>query len=65
MKSLSVVGTENDQLVLVSEDGERFSVPLSYALTEAVRKPAGSQPTVRRGSPRDQLLGIGTLWRYM
>ncbi len=53
MKSLSVVGTENDQLVLVSEDGERFSVPLSHTLTEAVRKPAGSQPTVRRVSPRD------------
>jgi len=53
MKSLSVVGTENNHLVLVSEDGERFHVPLSHALTEALRKPVSPQPVVRRVSPRD------------
>ena len=53
MKILSVVGIENDHLVLVSEDGERFHVPLSGALTNALRRPIPPSPGARRVSPRD------------
>ena len=53
MKLLSVVGTEDDHLIVVSEDGERFHIPLSQSLIDAVRKPAASSPSPRRVSPRD------------
>ena len=53
MKLLSVVGTEDDHLVVVSEDGERFHIPLNQSLLDAVRKPAPSSTTPRRVSPRD------------
>jgi len=53
MKLLSVVGTEDDHLIVVSEDGERFHIPLSQSLIDAVRKPAASSALTRRVSPRD------------
>jgi hypothetical protein len=53
MKMLSVVGTENDYLVLVSEDGDRFHVALSGALTNALKRPVPPSPGARRVSPRE------------
>ncbi len=53
MTTLTVVGVENNALVLVSEDGERFFVPLSDALHNALRhRPAASSSTHRVG-PKD------------
>ena len=38
MTNLGVVGVEGDQLVLVSEDGVRYYVPVTEALTDALRR---------------------------
>lgn len=53
MKLLSVVGTEEDHLVVVTEDGERFHIPLTQSLVDAVRKPSPGPAAPRRVSPRD------------
>jgi hypothetical protein len=52
MKVLSVVGTEMEYLIVVSEDGERFHIPLNAALTDAVRKQVPPAITARHASPR-------------
>ena len=53
MTTLSVVGVENDTLVLVSQDGERFFVPLTDSLRDAVRHRNSGTPTAHRVSPKD------------
>lgn len=53
MDSLSIVGVDNDHLIVVSTDGERFQLPINDALLGALRKPS-SGPTARhRASPKD------------
>ncbi len=53
MTTLNVVGVENDTLVLVSQDGERFFVPLTDSLRDAVRHRNSGAPTAHRVSPKD------------
>jgi len=53
MTTLSVVGVENDTLVLVSQDGQRFFVPLTDSLRDAVRHRNSGTPTAHRVSPKD------------
>ena len=53
MKLLTVVGVEDGQLIMVSTDGERFTVPITEALTDMVRKPPPSTGAIRRVSPKE------------
>ena len=53
MTTLTVVGVENDSLVLVSQDGQRFFVPLTDSLRDAVRQRPSGGPTAHRVSPKD------------
>ena len=53
MTTLNVVGVENDTLVLVSQNGERFFVPLTDSLRDAVRHRNAGAPTAHRVSPKD------------
>ena len=53
MTTLTVVGVENDSLVLVSQDGQRFFVPLTDALRDAVRQRPSGGLTAHRVSPKD------------
>jgi hypothetical protein len=53
MTTLTVVGVEHDMLVLVSEDGQRFFVPLSDALQDAVRRKPVTSGSVHRVSPKE------------
>lgn len=46
MQSLTVVGRENDLLIVVNESGERFSITIDQALTDQVRR----NPTLSRRS---------------
>ena len=53
MTTLTLVGVENDTLVLVSEDGQRFFVEINEALRDALRQRSGSDSTAHRVSPKD------------
>jgi hypothetical protein len=53
MTTLSVVGSEDGQLILVSADGERFVVPITDALLSAVRQVPQTPAQVHRASPKD------------
>lgn len=53
MTTLSVVGSEDGQLILVSADGERFYVPLNETLTHAIRQTPKTSPAPHRASPKD------------
>lgn len=53
MTTLTVVGVENDMLVLVSEDGHRYFVPVNDALRDALRKKSSSDSVTHRVSPKD------------
>lgn len=53
MTTLTVVGVENDMLVLVSEDGRRYFVPVNEALRDALRKKSSSDSVTHRVSPKD------------
>ena len=52
MQQLSVIGIEDDVLVLESESGERFRVPVD-ALPERRKQPAAIPSRVRKASPRE------------
>lgn len=52
MQQLSVIGVEDDQLVLESESGERYRVPVS-ALPERSQRPSAIPARERKASPRD------------
>ena len=53
MTTITLVGVENDTLVLVSEDGQRFFVEINEALRDALRQRSGSDSTAHRVSPKD------------
>lgn len=53
MNILTVVGAEDGHLILVSGDGERFSVAITPALTNALRPPTPDLPTPRTASPKE------------
>ena len=53
MTTLSVVGVENGSLVLVSPDGDRFFVPITDQLTEAIRPKPPVTPGSHKASPKD------------
>jgi len=53
MTTLSVVGSEDGQLILVSADGERFYVPINDSLTSAVRQTPATVAREYRASPKD------------
>jgi len=53
MTSLSVVGSEDGQLILVSSDGERYYVPINDSLTNALRHSPKVSPSTHRTSPKD------------
>lgn len=54
MRTLQIVGSEDGNLIVVSDTGERFSLPLNQALSDAVRKPQQNRPSsARRASPRE------------
>ena len=53
MTTLTLVGVENDTLVLVSEDGQRFFVEINEALRDALRQRSGAESTAHRVTPKD------------
>jgi hypothetical protein len=54
MQSLTVVGRENDQLIVVNAAGERFTITIDQALVDQVRKPKNSgRPSRHQVSPKD------------
>jgi hypothetical protein len=54
MQTLTVVGVEDDYLIVVSDEGERFRIPLTDSLYDAVKRPAGSKVhSAKRVSPKD------------
>ena len=53
MTTLSVVGVEEGQLVLVSPDGQRFLVDITEALTDALRRQPMGNPREHKTGPKD------------
>ncbi|MFT4135184.1 septation protein SepH [Microbacterium sp.] len=54
MEQLKIIGTEEDVLVLATESGERFSLPVNEALRAQVRRTApAAQQRATRPSPRE------------
>jgi len=54
MQSLTVVGRENDLLIVVNESGERFSITIDQALIDQVRRsPNLGRPSRQQTSPKD------------
>jgi hypothetical protein len=54
MQSLTVVGRENDLLIVVNEAGERFSISIDQALVNQVRRnPSLGRPARQQTSPKD------------
>jgi hypothetical protein len=54
MESLTVVGRENDLLIVVNESGERFAIAIDQALMDQVRRnPTLARPARHQTSPKD------------
>jgi hypothetical protein len=54
MQTLTVVGVEDDFLIVVSDTGDRFRIPLNDALFDAVKRPSAAKPSsAKRVSPKD------------
>lgn len=54
MQSLTVVGRENDLLIVVNESGERFSITIDQALLDQVRRtPSPGRSSRHQVSPKD------------
>ncbi len=54
MQSLTVVGRENDLLIVVNESGERFSITIDQALIDQVRRsPTLGRPSRQQTSPKE------------
>lgn len=53
MTTLNVVGVENGTLVLVSSDGDRFFVPITDQLTQALRPKPATSSGDHKASPKD------------
>ena len=54
MQSLTVVGRENDLLIVVNEAGERFTITIDQALVDQVRRtPSVARPGRQQTSPKD------------
>jgi len=53
MDELTVIGAENGALIVVSEDGLRYRVPITEALHTALRQNRPAAPAAHRVSPRE------------
>ena len=53
MDELTVIGAENGALIVVSEDGLRYRVPITEALHTALRQNRPAAPVAHRVSPRE------------
>jgi hypothetical protein len=54
MQSLTVVGRENDLLIVVDASGERFAITIDQALTDQVRRsPSLGRPARQQTSPKE------------
>ena len=54
MHTLTVVGVEDDFLIVVSDSGERFQIPMTSPLIDAVKKATSTKSSsAKRVSPRD------------
>lgn len=53
MDELTVIGAENGALIVVSEDGDRYRVPITEALHTALRQNRPAAPVAHRVSPRE------------
>ena len=54
MHTLTVVGVEGDALIVVSDSGEWFQIPMTSPLIDAVKKATSAKPSsAKRVSPRD------------
>jgi hypothetical protein len=53
MDELTVIGAENGALIVVSEDGDRYRVPITEALHTALRQNRPAAPVSHRVSPRE------------
>lgn len=53
MDELTVIGAENGALIVVSEDGDRYRVPITEALHTALRQNRPAAPISHRVSPRE------------
>lgn len=53
MDELTVIGAENGALIVVSEDGNRYRVPITEALHTALRQNRPAAPVAHRVSPRE------------
>ncbi len=54
MHTLTVVGVEGEALIVVSDSGERFQIPMTSPLIDAVKKATNAKPSsAKRVSPRD------------
>jgi hypothetical protein len=53
MDELTVIGAENGALIVVSEDGDRYRVPITEALHTALRQNRPASPVAHRVSPRE------------
>lgn len=53
MRTLQVMGVENDSLVVVSDSGERFHIPIDDTLRSALRGPKRASGGPQRVSPKD------------
>src|SRR6476661_5740610 len=51
MDELTVIGAENGALIVVSEDGNRYRVPITEALHTALRQNRPAAPVAHRVSP--------------
>ena len=54
MEQLKVIGTEEGVLVLATESGERYALPIDETLRSQLRRSQrDSEPRAARPSPRD------------
>ena len=54
MRTLQVVGRDDDKLVVMTDTGERFHLPIDQTLTDAVRRPVGATAAgPKRVAPKD------------
>lgn len=54
MRTLQLVGRDDDTLVVMTDTGERFHLPIDQTLTDAVRRPVGATSSgPKRVAPKD------------
>ena len=53
MRTLQIMGVEDDWLIVVSDSGERFHIAIDDALRSALRGPSRTASSAQRVSPKD------------